>query len=382
MVAKNDRGEAPLCECGCGKSVTWCNDKRTGIGWNKYVHGHNARTPEMREKSRKFLLALWEDDEYRKRRPQQVSEEVSARWADREFRAKMKIIHQSPENRERCRQGGLKVWTLPGFRESQERMWNDPDYKQFQREKTLKQWEDPEFQRIHRERFEKYWEDPKFVEEMKSGWRTWFDDPKNKEKMRERGRAQMQKNKKNPEYEKKRKAALNKKWEDPVFREEMHHKFSAASIRKWQDPVYREKLSRARLAMWRDPAFLEKILAANRRRPNKPESLLDQLTGSKIRYVGNGSWWRKICLRLPNGEYIEKNKNPDFKVTGENKVIEIWGSYWHRGEIPEDLIMAYKGADLDALIIWDEELYEDPEAVLDRVAAFVGEEAWQMSLPV
>jgi hypothetical protein len=36
------RKPAPLCECGCGQNVS--RSKLTGI-WNKYLHGHNSRSP-------------------------------------------------------------------------------------------------------------------------------------------------------------------------------------------------------------------------------------------------------------------------------------------------------------------------------------------------
>jgi len=74
--------------------------------------------------------------------------------------------------------------------------------------------------------------------------------------------------------------------------------------------------------------IMEALLRTIKKRPTNPEKLFDEMTPDIIRYVGNRAWWRL----LPNGKY----KNPDFKITGQNKVIEIFGDYWHRGENPQD----------------------------------------------
>jgi len=54
-----------------------------------------------------------------------------------------------------------------------------------------------------------------------------------------------------------------------------------------------------------------------------------------------------------NGHY----HNPDFKVTGQNKVIEIWGSHWHKNDDGYYLINLYRRAGLDCLIIKESEFY-------------------------
>ena len=116
-------------------------------------------------------------------------------------------------------------------------------------------------------------------------------------------------------------------------------------------------------------------------KPNKPESIINSLTPDHIHYVGNRAWWRKLKIKTDNG-YIEKYKNPDFKVKGQNKVIEIHGDYWHEGENTEALIQAYKEAGLECLVIWEHEIYDDLDRVLSKIAEFIEQEQWQMQLPI
>lgn len=94
---------------------------------------------------------------------------------------------------------------------------------------------------------------------------------------------------------------------------------------------------------------------------------LRQQDPKEVKYVGNRAWWRY----LPNGH----NKNPDFKITGQNKVIELFGDYFHRKgtpyDNPQELIDLYKQVGLDCLIFWEHEVYNSQEEVLKRVSNFI-----------
>jgi len=95
----------------------------------------------------------------------------------------------------------------------------------------------------------------------------------------------------------------------------------------------------------------------------KPEKILDDITPNSIRYVGNRMWWRK----LPNGKY----KNPDFKVTGQNKVIEVFGKYWHKNDETKELIDLYKQIGIDCLIFWENEIYNQQDLIKDKIEKFI-----------
>lgn len=121
---------------------------------------------------------------------------------------------------------------------------------------------------------------------------------------------------------------------------------------------------------WRNPKFIKKWIEgekkAKNRKPTKPEIVFDKLTPSNVRYVGNGIWWRMTKKKSA--------RNPDFKVKSQNKVIEIFGDYWHKGENPNELIKEYKEAGIDCIIFWENEVYNERERVLKETLEFVKEE--------
>lgn len=113
----------------------------------------------------------------------------------------------------------------------------------------------------------------------------------------------------------------------------------------------------------KNPIYKEKYLKGINFRPTELEKYFDKMTPDIVRYVGDGSWWRSLL----NG----KSKNPDFKVIGQNKVIELFGDYWHRDDNPEDLINLYKQAGLECLVIWEHEVYNNRAEVLKQVNEFI-----------
>lgn len=125
----------------------------------------------------------------------------------------------------------------------------------------------------------------------------------------------------------------------------------------------RKKLSKITKESWQNPEFVKKMLKSRERRLTKPEKAFDEMTPEIFRYVGNRAWW----VKLDDGHH----HNPDFKVSGQDKVIEIWGSYWHKNDDPKQLIDLYKQAGLQCLIIWGNEIYNQPEEVLKKVSKFI-----------
>jgi len=135
------------------------------------------------------------------------------------------------------------------------------------------------------------------------------------------------------------------------------------SKKLWLNLEYRKKTSKAMKQLWTNPEYVKKILKARKRRPSKPEKMLDKMTPLCICYVGNRAWWRK----LNDGKY----HNPDFKVTGQNKIIEVFGDYWHRNDDPQKLIDLYAQVGLDCLIFWESEIYNYPNEVIEKVDSFI-----------
>ena len=148
-----------------------------------------------------------------------------------------------------------------------------------------------------------------------------------------------------------------------------------------RDPEYRKRMSnvmnmehkKAELIIkgalnFRDPEYIAKL----NRRPNGLEMLFDSLTDESVKYVGDGKKW----VVLPNG----RSKNPDFLI-GKDKVIELHGDYWHKGEDDGELIKLYKEIGYDCLVIWERE-FDNLDNVLQKVAEFIGKEQWQMSFNI
>ncbi len=109
----------------------------------------------------------------------------------------------------------------------------------------------------------------------------------------------------------------------------------------------------------RSEETLRKILRKVNARPNKPEQLLINLFAENeldFKYVGDGS-------------LIVGGKCPDFS-DGNNKLIEHYGDYFHKGQDPQDRIEYFKGFGYDTLVIWEHEL-SDLARVLARVEAFM-----------
>ena len=133
----------------------------------------------------------------------------------------------------------------------------------------------------------------------------------------------------------------------------------AESIRRaWAtDPEYRRKVTEAARKNCKN--WHKKF----NRRPTGPEVLLSSLLPRGIRYVGGGDFY----IWIP---FLQRRRNPDYKVTGQKKVIELFGDYWHRNEDPADIIGQYAEAGFECLVVWEGELNADPVAVQQRCVKF------------
>jgi hypothetical protein len=158
----------------------------------------------------------------------------------------------------------------------------------------------------------------------------------------------------------------NKIWNKYISGHQRAVNLQKHNLRIKNDPKYKDKCIKA-------------ILNGCTKSPNKPESIINSLTSKNVQFVGNHKWWRKLRF-LENGEYIEKYKNPDFKVKNQDKVIEVFGAYWHKDDDPEILINAYKEQGIDCLIIQEIDIYNNLDNVLNNISKFVNEQQWQMEL--
>lgn len=74
-----------------------------------------------------------------------------------------------------------------------------------------------------------------------------------------------------------------------------------------------------------------------------------------FRYVGDGSFWIDSPLM-----------NPDFIHESDNKVIEVYGKYWHRNDDPKDRINTFAEIGWDCLVIYENE-FEDENKIIKKL---------------
>lgn len=153
----------------------------------------------------------------------------------------------------------------------------------------------------------------------------------------------------------------------PPYSVEWRFKIGQATKALWKDPEYRammcQKRSENSKKLCQDINYYSKTIGKKQVSPTRPEQLFNEMTPDKVRFIGDRQWWRT----LPDGKF----KNPDFKVTGQDKIIEIFGDYWHRNDKPQELIDLYNQIGLECLIIWESELYADPQEVLNKTLDFI-----------
>ncbi len=86
----------------------------------------------------------------------------------------------------------------------------------------------------------------------------------------------------------------------------------------------------------------------------------------ELRYTGDGKFW------------INDDKGPmcpDFTVPYTNKIIEVWGNYWHRGQNPNHRIERLNNKGFECLVIWEKDFRQHIEEVRTKVSAFITDRA-------
>jgi len=114
------------------------------------------------------------------------------------------------------------------------------------------------------------------------------------------------------------------------------------------------KMSETRKKLWKDKSYARRVGEALNLKPNILERLVHNLLeklNMNYRYVGDYSFWIG-------------GKNPDFVHNFSNKVIEVFGDYWHgkkflgrsKEEEEQRRVQSFKKESFDCLVIWENEL--------------------------
>ena len=169
----------------------------------------------------------------------------------------------------------------------------------------------------------------------------------------------------------KRKEFMKAQWLNPTLRDKRITSMTIAQNR----PKTKEKISKASRKRWSNPEYkemvLKKVIKKLHKRPNIPENKLIEVARKHdlpIEYVGDGSLIINGC-------------NPDFIVSNERKIIEIFGRTFHDpkhsylGTIPWERQKTgrkaiFSEAGYDTLILWDDELGNE-ELLIERIGGFI-----------
>lgn len=172
---------------------------------------------------------------------------------------------------------------------------------------------------------------------------------------------------KRPETNKKRSLSMEKKWQDPEYKERVIESLRTSEALKiaHDNPEFKKGQSDKTKELWKNSEYREKqILAIGKGlklQPNKPETflmnLLDNLYPGEWKFVGDYS-------------FIINGKNPDFKHNTQNKLIELYGTYWHKGQNVEDRKFIFREKGYETLILWEHEL-SDMDFVLFQLEEFM-----------
>jgi len=332
---------APKCNCGCDGDVLWSYSCH---GWNTYIHGHCDISEEYRNRLSVAQKKHYEDHPERK---------------DNHSKRMIEIYKDHPE---------LKI-------AASDRMINrydDPAYGISMGAKISQAYKDnpalgEHSSMVHRKRYE----DP--IARLNTGLavkNAYTTKPELRENIRRLHQTPEWK-----EYTSKRMRLL---WKNNEYKEKI--------LLLRNTPEYRDMQRRHFLRLWETKEYSDRMCNSWNKRPNYPERLINCLTPDCVQYVGNGKYHQQIELHLSDGTIRTINKNPDFIVTnnkgGVVGAMEFNGMRWHEKDPPDEVFTdAWARVGIRLLIIWSHEMKNIP-AMLNRISMFIGQEQWQMQLPM
>lgn len=105
--------------------------------------------------------------------------------------------------------------------------------------------------------------------------------------------------------------------------------------------------------------------------PTKPEQIIIDLNINGLIYNGNKKDSKTI--RFKNRTY-KRSATPDFYYKfNENKLIEVFGVYWHPKEDEKNYIEMYKKDGYEVLILWETDIYKNIDIVKSKILKFINE---------
>jgi hypothetical protein len=135
-----------------------------------------------------------------------------------------------------------------------------------------------------------------------------------------------------------------------------------------QDPESNLKNSIWHLNKWKNMTEEERNIhvgkiVKNSQHPNKKEKSLQKLLSVlKLDY-----------LYVGNGDFVVNGCNPDFVNHDKKKIIEFFGSRWHKSGDDLERIKKFRSKNYDCLIVWERELL-DLENLISKLISFDNKE--------
>lgn len=108
-----------------------------------------------------------------------------------------------------------------------------------------------------------------------------------------------------------------------------------------------------------EPENERKAIEASRKATASPNGC-EMALGEILNEIGFGDW-----RFVGTGQLMIGNKNPDF-WDGDDRIIELFGDYWHRGDSGEERIAYFAEHGFETLIVWESEL-SDKASLISRI---------------
>lgn len=133
---------------------------------------------------------------------------------------------------------------------------------------------------------------------------------------------------------------------DKILSEKHKEKIGESNKGKIHSEEQNRKMSKIRKEQWKNSEYIKKQMKARLVSQNKAEINLQNIINSIT----------KSFAFVGDGKEIIGSKCPDFIDNINNKIIELYGDYWHKGQDPNDRINYFKNYGYDTLVIWESEL--------------------------
>jgi len=140
------------------------------------------------------------------------------------------------------------------------------------------------------------------------------------------------------------------------------------SVKKYMNSLSGEEYSKVVMNFINAPLRGNTAGHKNKYEPTKIEKMIINLKISNLIY--NGNLKTSKVIKFENTNY-RKSSVPDFYYEGTNKIVEVFGSYWHPIEDEELYLNSCAENNYEILILWEEELHNDFENCKQKLYKFL-----------